>query len=438
LAHAHPIQSAEHVLERLAGLPGGPELLAAAKQREDIALVGGAVRDLLLGHWPRELDVTVGRDAAGLATVLAASVSPSERAYGHAVQPILHERFGTASVAWGYGRIDIAERRAEAYPAPGALPDVRSGSVEDDLARRDFTVNALALALAGPDRGALRCVEGALDDLAAGSLRVLHDRSFLDDPTRLMRLARYAARLGFEIEPHTLGLARAAVADRALDTVSGGRIGAELWLAAREADGPAALRALDALGVLSALGLRAPFDETLAREAHALLPPDGRSDVLLMALAFGPTRGGEADTAAVADLTTRLEFAREQLRPVVEAVVGAAALAEHVARAPSDAIAYGMIDGRALEAVAIAGALAARSSEPGARRLREWLATERHVKLEIDGSDLISAGVSEGPEIGLRLRAALRAKREGTAQDRETELRAALDAELVAGQSIQT
>src|SRR6202012_2824704 len=98
------------------------------------------VGDLLPGHGPRELDVTVSADAAGLARELAASVSPAERAYGRAVEPILHERFGTASVAWQYGRIDIAERRAESYPAPGALPEVLPGSFEEDLRRRDFTV----------------------------------------------------------------------------------------------------------------------------------------------------------------------------------------------------------------------------------------------------------------------------------------------------------
>ena len=285
---SHPVHSAEQVLERLSSLPGGPELLAQARRREDVALVGGAVRDLLLGHWPQELDVTVRADAAGLAHDLAAAVSPSERAYGREVAPTLHERFGTASVAWQYGRIDIAERRAESYPAPGALPEVRPGSFEEDLRRRDFTVNAIALPLHGAENEGLISVDGALDDLRAGLLRVLHERSFLDDPTRILRLARYAARLGFEIEPHTRELASEAVASGALDTVSGERIGAELWLAVREQDGRATLRALDSLGALAALGMPAPFDEALARESEALLPPDGSRELLLMGVALHP------------------------------------------------------------------------------------------------------------------------------------------------------
>ncbi len=269
----HPLHSAEQVLERLTGLPGGPELLGQARRREDVALVGGAVRDLLLGHWPRELDVTVASDAAGLAHELAASVSPSERAYGEPIEPVLHERFGTASVAWRYGRIDIATRRAESYPAPGALPEVRSGSFEDDLRRRDFTVNAIALPLHGADNEGLVSVEGALGDLRAGVLRVLHERSFSDDPTRILRLARYSARLGFEIEPHTRELAERAIADGALATVSGDRVAAELWLAARDRDGRGAMRALGELGVRRRSGSATASTSSSRRSPKRCCPP---------------------------------------------------------------------------------------------------------------------------------------------------------------------
>jgi tRNA nucleotidyltransferase (CCA-adding enzyme) len=432
LARTHPIHSAEHALERLGSLPGGPELIAAARRREDISLVGGAVRDLLLGHWPRELDVTVDGDAAGLATSLAASVSPSERAYGHPVQPTLHDRFGTASVAWAYGRIDVAERRAESYSAPGALPDVRHGTFDEDLARRDFTVNAIALPLAGPGRGVLREVDGALEDLAAGLLRVLHDGSFTDDPTRILRVARYAARLGFEVEAHTLELARAAVAGGALDTVSGARIGTELWLAAGEADRAAAFELLGAMGVLAALGLPSPFDAGLARDALALLPSDGRPEMLVMAAAFCP-RATPADKheraqalEAAGELANRLQFTHEQRGEMLEAVY-VPLLVRSVASASSDASAFGSLDARRLEAAALMGALAAREDGPAASRIREWLETQRHVKLEIDGHDLIAAGMPEGPQIGARLAAALRAKREGAAEGHAAELRAALE-----------
>lgn len=426
MSAAHPLHGTAQVLERLAGLPGGLELLAQARRREDVALVGGAVRDLLLGHWPRELDVTVAADAAGLARELAASVSPSERAYGKPVEPLLHERFGTASVAWQYGRIDVAERRAETYSAPGALPEVRPGRFEEDLRRRDFTVNAIALPLHGADADGLLAVDGALEDLRAGRLRILHERSFRDDPTRILRLARYAARLRFEIEPETLRLANDALAAGALDTVSGPRIGAELWLAAHEADARAALRSLDTLGVLAALGMPVPFDHELAAEAEALLPGDASKALLMMGLALRPRERGASAPRAIAE---RLGFTREQSHAVLAVAEDPAGLAASIA----DDAAAGrplMLDGGpGAEAVAAAGALAARAESRAQTSVRQWFEIHRHVRLEIDGNDLIAAGVPEGPEIRVRLDAALRRRREGGAVGRGQELQAALDAQ---------
>jgi len=428
---SHPVHTAEQVLARLSGLPGGPELLAQARRREDVALVGGAVRDLLLGHWPRELDVTVARDAPGLARELAASISPGERAYGRTLEPVLHERFGTASVAWQYGRIDIAERRAEDYAAPGALPDVRAGSFEEDLRRRDFTINAIALPLHGAENEGLVSVEGALEDLRAGRLRVLHDRSFIDDPTRILRLARYAARLGFEIEHHTRRLAERAVADGAMDTVSGTRVGAELWLLARAENGRAALATLSELGVLQALGMPA-FDAALAAEAAAYLPSDGRHDLLLMAVAFHPPAAADDGVGALAAealaVMQRLDFPREDRERILVSAINSRA--REMTEGPSPAVAARLLDGLPVEGAALTGALAARESAEAAQLVRAWLEEQRHVTLEIDGNDLLVAGVPEGPEVGRRLVVALMRKREGAASGREEELRAALDAEL--------
>ena len=166
------------VLARLRELPGGPELLRAAAGHEDVELVGGAVRDVLLGRVPRELDVVVADDAAALAGELALSL-------GTVADVSEHERFGTALVSWQGGRIDIATRRAERYPAPGALPTVRAGTWAEDLQRRDFTVNAIAVGLGAGTKGEFRAPEHALEDLRHGVLRLLHDESFRDDPTRL-------------------------------------------------------------------------------------------------------------------------------------------------------------------------------------------------------------------------------------------------------------
>ncbi|HEY2201670.1 MAG TPA: hypothetical protein VGH56_07260, partial [Solirubrobacteraceae bacterium] len=201
------------LLDQAREQPGGEALLAAAY--EGVHLVGGAVRDLLRVEHPRELDVLVEGEIEPLLLALGG-------------EAVTHDRFGTASVSLEDARIDVARARREHYPYPGGLPVVEPASVTEDLLRRDFTVNAIAVRIDAGRAGEVHAAPGALEDLAAGRLRVLHDASFIDDPTRLLRLARYEARLRFVVEDHTAALASEAIAARALDTVSGARIGAEL------------------------------------------------------------------------------------------------------------------------------------------------------------------------------------------------------------------
>ena len=243
------------VLERL----GRPPAVAALDGEDAVYVVGGAVRDLLLGREPHELDFVVEGDAVAVARRAA------ERLGGRVT---VHERFGTATVEAPDATFDLAGARRERYERPGALPDVELGaSLRDDLARRDFTVNAIALHLAD---GELIWYPQAEEDLAPRRLRVLHDGSFRDDPTRLLRLARYGARLGFEPDPHTDELAAEAVAGGALDTVTGPRLGAELRLLLREPQ-PAALAALERHGLGAALlGPRFAVDPD--RVEHARSP----------------------------------------------------------------------------------------------------------------------------------------------------------------------
>jgi tRNA nucleotidyltransferase (CCA-adding enzyme) len=410
------------VLRALATQPGGPQLQLIGRDRDDVALVGGAVRDLLLGHAPRELDVVVAGDAASLASELASVIGASVT---------LHGRFGTAIVEWEAGRVDVAARRVESYPAPGALPEVRPANVQEDLRRRDFTVNAIAVPLGGPRQGQLAAAEHALEDLAAGRLRVLHERSFIDDPTRLLRLARYQARLGFELEQRTAELVSESLAAGALESVSRARIGAELRLALGEADAPAALTALCELGVLAAIDPELSFDEALARRGLALLPDDGRLDLLLMAtLLLELAEGEENPELELFELLDGLEFtAGERDRVMLSALV-AGSLVEQLAlsRRPSEL--HRTLRRQPLEAVALAGALGAEGSSASAAAA-DWLGRVRHVRLTITGDDLLAAGVPSGPALGRRLQAALWRKLDGELDaSPAAELDAALEASV--------
>jgi tRNA nucleotidyltransferase (CCA-adding enzyme) len=361
----------------LAALDRYPPLPSAEGR---VAVVGGSVRDVWLGRAPRELDLVVEGDVAAFARALGGEVT-------------VHEPFGTAT-AFGAGwRVDLAMARRERYPEPGALPVVEPASIEEDLRRRDFTVNAIAVTLAGAE---LLAVDRALEDLAERRLRVLHEQSFIDDPTRLLRLARYAERLGFAVEPLTERLARATT----LATVSAARIGAEVRLALTEPDPLAVLvRVADKLPIV--------VDRGLVEDALALAPAD--SDEAMLVLGAVTTDEAWLDG---------LELTAHER---------AVALACARARMPPDTAPSALWRawrGVPVEAVALAGA---RGDREAARR---WIEELRHVRLEIGGDDLIAAGLREGPQIGDRLERTLAAKLDGVLMGgREAELRYALAGE---------
>ena len=175
----------QEVLERLSALPEGARLLGALEGLPGLHLVGGAVRDLALGRPPRDLDVVAEHDGPAVAAELARRLGASP--------PVVHGRFGTAAVEG----VNVATVRAETYPRPGALPEVQPGTLEDDMARRDFGVNAIAVGISPDRRGEVNAAPGALDDLGARRLRVLHEGSFRDDPdaARAPGALRGAARV---------------------------------------------------------------------------------------------------------------------------------------------------------------------------------------------------------------------------------------------------
>lgn len=401
------------LLDRVREQPAGEALLEAAY--EGVHLVGGAVRDLLRAERPRELDVLV-----------EGPIEPLLRALGG--DAVTHDRFGTASVSLGGARIDVARARRERYVHPGALPVVEPASVAEDLLRRDFTVNAIAVSLTD---ALMRSAPNAEADIARGVLRVLHDGSFRDDPTRLLRLARYAARLGFEVEERTGRLAEQAGATGALRTVSGARLGAELRLALIEPDPVAALGELSRLGLLSALDPRLGLEEPVARRALAMLPGDGRPDLLLLASLLPSTAvNGERDPEQTAlGLLDGLEFTAGDRDRAIRTARLAPGLAARMADAETPSQLREAVQGAPLEAVALAGSSEGEQAPGKARAAaRRWLEELRHVHLAITGDDLLSAGVPAGPEIGRRLELALRRKLDGELADcRAAELGAAME-----------
>ena len=385
-------------------------LAAADARRLEVWAVGGALRDLAAGRTPGDLDLALASadpHAAGAIARAAADV------LGGDCEIAAAPRFGTASLRRGGYGLGLAALRRERYARPGALPEVRLGArVEDDLPRRDFAVNAIALGLAGPRRGELLDPLGGLADLEARRLRVLHARGFADDATRLWRGARCAAALG--LRPDAATAAAIAEAPRWLAAIAGRRLWAEFARTAASASAGAALALLGRWGGLRGAHPRWRATGAAARALRRRPGPHAPEALWALLLAPLPQRD-------------RVAVARR-----VEAPRGARLAAEDAAlllALPPDA---GPAALARAEAAGGAGREAARRLDPARQRevrraLRRW----ERARSPLGGRDLLALGVAEGPEVGAWL-ARLRRERwlgtlDGAAGARRL-VRAALDA----------
>ncbi len=343
------------------------------------------MRDLLLGRPVRDLDLVIEGDGIAFARRLACRLSsPGLR---------VHPRFGTATIDLpGGGRLDVASARKETYPRPGTLPEVCPATLDEDLARRDFTVNAMGLRL-GPGRPGLTDPYGGRKDLSRRAIRMLHAGSAWDDPTRCFRAVLYANRLGFRIEPAT----RRWIEDRAregiLGRLSGDRLRREI---ARLLSEPHRARAV---GLLSRLGLDRAIHESLAasRGTRALLARAERLDsssggsgtwfAYLLVWASG-LRTAEART-----LGRALNLPRRQ-RQVLDRWPQ---LQRRLGR-PAGAVSADLSDDEMLAAAACFPRRRPASPDPA---------------LVVRGRDLVAAGIAPGPAIGRALAATRTARRVG-------------------------
>jgi tRNA nucleotidyltransferase (CCA-adding enzyme) len=382
------------------------EACAALCRRSDLRLflVGGPVRDLLRGAASVDLDLAVEGDAGALASELAQAIG------GRAV---LHPRFATARVTSHDVDIDIAGTRRETYAHPGALPAVEPARLAEDLARRDFTINSMALQLA-PDAGDLVDPFRGESDLRAGLLRVLHERSFQDDATRMLRAVRYASRLAFKLQRDSETLLRRDLGY--LRTISGPRLRRELATLFQE---PACVD-----GVLLAQSYRVletihPSLQLAGRVAErwrsALAGPRQASlDELGFCLLASPR-----DAGTVASVSKWLHLAGRIERALADLVR---------LRSASDTLAMEQpyAATRTLEAFVPAAIWAMSLLETGtaSRVCEAYLRRWRHVKTHLRGKGLLGLGVPQGEAMGQlleQLRAA-HLERGGLTVEQEAEM----------------
>ncbi len=395
----------QHLVELVRNISG-----QADKLDQRVYLVGGIVRDILLAYPNFDLDLVIEGDAMELAQQIA-EISQAKL--------VTHPRFGTAKLNYGNFSIDMATARGETYAKPGALPTVTPGTLHDDLHRRDFSINAMAISLALNDYGDLIDSHQGRSDLEHRLIRILHPESFSDDATRILRAIRYEQRLGFKMEPQTARLLRRDIP--MLDAISGDRIRHELELILREKYPEYVFKRLDELGVLQRINPSLKGDGWIAEKfdkARQLSKP-GYLPSLYFCLLLYPLSERENE-----QFIHRLNMPKklaQTLRSTLH-LKGRLSLLEKPSMKPSEI--YYLLheyDPLAIRANAIAS-----ESSPVHSHLQVFLTRLRYVKTFLNGEELRRLGISAGPELGKILQALHKAKLDGEVNTKADEEKLAL------------
>lgn len=363
----------------------------AARQKVRAYLVGGAVRDLLLGVASTDIDIVVEPSAIEFAEKLA-------KTFGATVQT--HPQFNTATVTRPDGIvIDLATARSEFYASPAALPAVETGQIKQDLYRRDFTINTMAIALDGTRYGQFLDFFSGQEDLAAGIVRVLYNLSFVDDPTRILRAIRFEQRYGFAIEEQTMRFLKNALEHDLLHKVSAARIKAEIVALLSEKNAPRAILRLHELGVWHAIlpGLQFTDDLiTCLRDAKQqiawfenwqtdLVPNSWLVYLLLLTKA--------APAQLLADWHDRLALTKHERTSLLTFVK----LKDSLLAADGD---QSMLDSVSGQPVEVQIALSVLYGSSMREQLTEFWLPGSKSQVEMDGHDLLAIGFKPGPKVG--------------------------------------
>ncbi len=381
--------------------------LAGAHNGLSVYLVGGMVRDLLLGRLNLDLDLVVEGSAAEFAEALKA-------AYGG--KPLCQSQFGTSKLDWDGIKVDVASARRETYARPGALPAVSPGDLKSDLFRRDFTINTMAVNLLPENYGLLIDMYGGKQDLEAGLIRVLHDKSFIDDPTRIWRAVKYEQRLDFQIEPHTLALLANALPT--LDAVSGDRIRHELEKVLEEELPEKALCRASGLGVLQKIHPALTADEWLARSFRMMRasshPEVHVKQAYLCLLVYRLSARQMAEFAGSLNLPTawrQMLFDVAALKTIFD-VLGYPALR------PGQI--YSILE--SYDKTALQAVMVVAPNDVVRERIALFLNKLSGVKPLLTGHDLLLMGVARGVKIGQIIEELRQARLDGRVNTRDDEV----------------
>jgi len=377
---------------------------------DGVYVVGGVVRDLILDREPGDIDLSVVGDAKVFAATLANRMGASN--------PV-ESQFLTYKIVLrdldGLSEIDVVNARSETYAGPAALPDITPGSIDDDLKRRDFTINSMAISLNDSDWGTLFDPTNGFADTMRKRIKVHHDESYVIDPTRIFRTVRYAVRLGYSIDSRTIELISHTLDN--IGRLSGARIRHEFELMLTE------LNRVDILKKSEELGLLAAISPSLRVGAKALQVLEAQAE-------DGSISSEMTDLLAIATFGLNEDEAKQVVLRFDgpgdwgESILGNAALSKLVAVLDEPNIKPSEVS-EILQPIPLASInayIAAGPPLPRRDRMTDYITRIRFIQPKLSGTDLLSEGIPEGPVIGKLMDVVRRAKLDGTVNTKQEEL----------------
>ena len=391
----------------------------AERRHVRVYAVGGFVRDLLLGVPNVDLDLVVEGNGIRFAQAFAQR---------YKARVTIHERFGTATVTFADGHtFDVATARTESYDSPAALPAVRPSSLREDVRRRDFTINTLAIRLNTPRFGELVDLHGGRRDLQHKTIRVLHGLSFIDDPTRVFRAIRFEQRLGFQLDPDTAVLIREAVKMKLLHRLSPSRLSAELLHVLSEREPVKTLARLADFNLLQCIHPRLKWSPGPARllkaaekavEWHAGISLNRLTSPWVV---YGMALIDPLPQPAVEEILTRLTFPRRQTQSMLWVVQEGTRLLRTLNQnvKPSETF-RALCD---LPDETLVFLMAKTRSEKVKQNISAQFTTYRRVKPILKGNDLKAMDLNPGPSYNKILNRLLDARLNGEVETETDERR---------------
>jgi tRNA nucleotidyltransferase (CCA-adding enzyme) len=393
----------------------------AAGRNEEVYLVGGAVRDLLLRNLNLDIDLVVEGDGILFARDLAKEF-PGSRVRDHA-------KFGTAVILFEDGfKIDVATARHEYYDSPGALPTVETSSIKRDLYRRDFTMNTLAVSLNPRTMGQVIDFFGGSRDIKDRAIRVLHNLAFVEDPTRIMRAIRFSSRFGFGIGKHTRKLMKSAIRLKIFDTVEGKRLLNELVHMLDEKNPLAPLSLMQEFGVPEAIHPALRFDRAAVELAEGVksvlswwqyLFTQEKAQTWLVYF-FGLT--DSADDREFRQVMDRFSIVQSLGHKLLRERSLSREALSNFARGRAETPSKVAVNLRSLTIEALLYMMARTTRDRTRKSIAEYINELRHVKTYLNGDDLIALGYRPGPVFGKIFETLLDARLDGRIHTRDHEL----------------